>query len=82
MHSASLGGADSLYSMLQMPPGIPVATVAIDGGRNAGLLALRILAVSDPDLCGKLKAYRQTMQQEVQKKDQMLQETGYARYKK
>ena len=57
MHTASLGGRDSLYSIVQMPPGIPVATVAIDGGKNAALLALKILAVSDPELLGKLKEY-------------------------
>ena len=57
MHTTSLGGRDSLYSIVQMPTGIPVATVAINGGANAGILAAKILAVSDPELLGKLKAY-------------------------
>ena len=74
MHTASLGGRDSLYSIVQMPPGIPVATVAIDGGKNAALLALKILAVSDPELLGKLKEYAAGMQAQVQEKDRKLQE--------
>ena len=55
MHTTSLGGRDSLYSIVQMPSGIPVATVAINGGANAGLLAAKILAVSDDSLLAKLK---------------------------
>jgi phosphoribosylaminoimidazole carboxylase PurE protein len=54
----SLDGLDSLLSIVQMPRGVPVATVAIDGGLNAGLLAARILATSDPDLAARLTAYR------------------------
>lgn len=56
MHTTSLGGRDSLYSIVQMPSGIPVATVAINGGKNAGILAAKILATSDPELLAKLKA--------------------------
>ena len=59
MHTTSLGGRDSLYSIVQMPSGIPVATVAINGGANAGILAAKILATSDPELLAKLKAYTQ-----------------------
>ena len=55
MHTTSLGGRDSLYSIVQMPSGIPVATVAINGGANAGLLAAKILATSDKELLAKLK---------------------------
>ena len=55
MHTTSLGGRDSLYSIVQMPSGIPVATVAINGGANAGLLAAKILATSDPELLQRLK---------------------------
>ena len=55
MHTTSLGGRDSLYSIVQMPSGIPVATVAINGGANAGLLAAKILATSDEELLGRLK---------------------------
>jgi 5-(carboxyamino)imidazole ribonucleotide mutase len=65
--SKSLNGLDSLLSMVQMPAGIPVATVAIDGGANAGLLALEILALSNPELSAKLDAYRKKMQEKVLK---------------
>ena len=57
MHTTSLGGRDSLYSIVQMPSGIPVATVAINGGANAGLLAAKILATSDSSLLAKVKEY-------------------------
>lgn len=82
MHTTSLGGRDSLYSIVQMPTGIPVATVAINGGANAGILAAKILAVSDPDLLGKLKAYTEEMKEQVVAKDARLQETGYKNYSK
>ena len=82
MPTRSLGGQDSLYSILQMPSGIPVATVAIDGGKNAGLLAVRMFAISDPALKEKLKRYREKMSGEVQKKDGKLQETGWKEYEK
>ncbi|MBN1399114.1 MAG: 5-(carboxyamino)imidazole ribonucleotide mutase [Bacteroidetes bacterium] len=65
--SKSLNGLDSLLSMVQMPAGIPVATVAIDGGANAGLLALEILALNNPELSTKLDAYRKKMQEKVLK---------------
>lgn len=80
MHTTSLGGRDSLYSIVQMPSGIPVATVAINGGANAGLLAAKILAVSDGELLGRLKAYSAGLKESVEKKDAKLQETGYRKY--
>lgn len=80
MHTASLGGRDSLYSIVQMPSGIPVATVAIGGGANAGLLAAKILAVSDAELLKKLKAYSAELKESVEKKDAHLQEAGYQNY--
>ena len=80
MHTTSLGGRDSLYSIVQMPSGIPVATVAINGGANAGLLAAKILATSDEALLGKLKAYSQKMKEQVEAKDAHLQEAGYKNY--
>lgn len=80
MHTTSLGGRDSLYSIVQMPSGIPVATVAINGGANAGLLAAKILATSDAKLLEKLKAYSESLKQSVQKKDEKLQEVGYKNY--
>ncbi len=80
MHTTSLGGRDSLYSIVQMPSGIPVATVAIGGGANAALLAAKILAVGDEALLEKLKAYTENMKQQVMAKDRRLQETGPAGY--
>ncbi len=80
MHTTSLGGRDSLYSIVQMPSGIPVATVAINGGKNAALLAAKILAVSDPELLAKLKANSEEMKNEVVAKDEKLQEVGYQNY--
>ena len=82
MHTTSLGGRDSLYSIVQMPSGIPVATVAINGGATAGLLAAKILATSDAALLQKLKDYSQGLKERVQKKDAHLQETGYRNYNK
>jgi len=82
MHTTSLGGRDSLYSIVQMPSGIPVATVAINGGANAGLLAAKILATSDEALLNKLKDYTRSLKETVQKKDEKLQEVGYRNYGK
>ncbi len=80
MHATSLGGRDSLYSIVQMPSGIPVATVAINGGANAGLLAAKILAVSDEALLDRLKAYSEELKNQVVKKDERLKEVGYKNY--
>lgn len=82
MHTTSLGGRDSLYSIVQMPSGIPVATVAIGGGKNAGILAAKILAVSDQKLLARLKDFSADMAAEVEAKDSRLQEIGYKNYKK
>lgn len=80
MHTTSLGGKDSLYSIVQMPSGIPVATVAINGGVNAGLLAAKILAVSDKVLLEKLKDYSKKLKAQVEAKDAHLKEAGYKNY--
>ena len=80
MKTSDLGGVDSLYSIVQMPSGIPVATVAINGGQNAGILAAKILATSDAALLEKLEAYSEEMKDQVVKKDNRLQETGYQAY--
>ena len=80
MHTTSLGGRDSLYSIVQMPSGIPVATVAINGGLNAGLLAAKILATSDEALLARLEEYSASMKEAVIKKDEKLQETGWKNY--
>ena len=77
MKTSDLGGVDSLYSIVQMPSGIPVATVAINGGKNAGILAAKILATSDPELLAKLKAYSEEMKNEVVGKDEKLQKLGH-----
>ncbi|MGL4363077.1 MAG: 5-(carboxyamino)imidazole ribonucleotide mutase [Cellulosilyticaceae bacterium] len=70
--SSTMDGLDSLLSMVQMPPGIPVATVAIDGAVNAGLLALQMLAISDANIKEKLKQYKVTMAENVRKKDEAI----------
>ncbi|MBR1477730.1 MAG: 5-(carboxyamino)imidazole ribonucleotide mutase [Lachnospiraceae bacterium] len=80
MHTTSLGGRDSLYSIVQMPSGIPVATVAINGGANAALLAAKILAVSDDELLKRLKKYSESLKEQVEKKDERLKEVGYKKY--
>ena len=80
MHTKSFGGRDSLYSIVQMPSGIPVATVAIDGAKNASLLAAKILATSDDALLDKLIAYSENLKKEVEAKDARLKEVGYKNY--
>ena len=82
MHTTSLGGRDSLYSIVQMPSGIPVATVAINGGANAGILAAKMLAMSDPELLDRLKKYAEHLKNQVEAKDMILQEKGYKNYGK
>ena len=80
MKTSDLGGVDSLYSIVQMPSGIPVATVAINGGKNAGILAAKILATSEPGILAKLKAYSETMKNEVVAKADKLDNIGYKEY--
>nr|WP_300303627.1 5-(carboxyamino)imidazole ribonucleotide mutase [uncultured Anaerostipes sp.] len=80
MKTSDLGGVDSLYSIVQMPSGIPVATVAINGGQNAGILAAKILATSDPELLAKLKDYSETMKNSVVEKAEKLDQVGYKNY--
>ena len=80
MHTSSLGGRDSLYSIVQMPSGIPVATVAINGGANAGILAVKMLAISDADLLQKLKEYKDELKDGVVAKAEKLEKMGYKEY--
>ena len=80
MKTSDLGGVDSLYSIVQMPSGIPVATVAINGGANAGILAAKILATSDAELLQKLKNYSEDMKNDVVKKADKLESIGYKEY--
>ena len=80
MKTSDLGGVDSLYSIVQMPSGIPVATVAINGGANAGILAAKIHATSDAELLAKLKSYSEEMKNDVVKKADKLESIGYKEY--
>ena len=75
-----LNGLDSLYSIVQMPRGIPVATVAIGNSQNAGLLAVQILATSDPKLQSQVEQYRQNLSQMVLDKQDRLDKLGYQAY--
>ncbi|HEU0085827.1 MAG TPA: 5-(carboxyamino)imidazole ribonucleotide mutase [Candidatus Paceibacterota bacterium] len=76
----SMDGLDSLLSIAQMPPGVPVATVAVNGAKNAGLLAAQILATSDAKLSKKLSIFKQKMNKEVMTKSLKLTKGGYAKY--
>lgn len=80
MKTSDLGGVDSLYSIVQMPSGIPVATVAINGGTNAGILAAKILAASDEELLKRLKDYSENLKNDVVKKAEKLDQIGYKEY--
>ena len=82
VQTKALGGVDSLYSIVQMPPGIPVATVAINGAQNAGLLAAKILAREDAALRERLKAYSSKLEQTVLNKADKLEHIGYEAYLK
>ena len=77
-----LQGVDSLYSIVQMPRGIPVAAVAIGNAQNAGLLAVQILASHQPELLEKVRQYRQNLAQTVLDKQQKLEQIGYREYLK
>ena len=76
----SLNGIDSLYSIVQMPSGIPVGTMAIDGAKNAGIFAAQILALGDPDIENGIKEFKQRMADKVREKDQRLQQLGAEGY--
>lgn len=78
--SRHLQGVDSLYSIVQMPAGIPVATVAIGNAKNAGLLAVQILASHQPELLKRVQQYRQNLAQSVMEKQARLDELGYQQY--
>lgn len=75
VHTKSMNGLDSLYSIVQMPGGIPVATMAIGGAKNAGLLAVRILSAFDSDLSEKLREYQDGLRDMVLAKDHDLSRT-------
>jgi len=76
----ALGGVDSLHSIVQMPPGIPVATVAINGAKNAGILAASIISLSDKRIDKKLVEYKEGLVNMVQEKYERLEDIGYKKY--
>lgn len=78
--SKSLSGADSLYSIVQMPSGIPVATVAINGAKNAGILAATILGTGNENIYNKLCDFKESLKSSVLKKNEKLQQLGYEEY--
>lgn len=80
IQSKSMSGIDSLYSIVQMPPGVPVATVAINGAKNAGLLAIQILATSKQKLQSKLEIYKIDLKNKVIIKAEKLQKVKYQKY--
>jgi len=73
-------GVDALFSTAQMPPGVPVATVAINGAKNAGILAAQMIGAGDEGIRAKVKAYKEKMSGDILAKDQKLQEKGFKKY--
>ena len=80
--SNSIDGWDSILSILQMPSGVPVATVALNGAKNAGLLAAQILGTSDEEILNKMALYKRQLEREVAKKYEKLEKIGYENYRK
>lgn len=78
IRGSALNGVDALYSILQMPPGIPVATVAIDGAMNAAILSVQMLALSDAELAKKFTAYKDGLKQKIEKANAELEEVRYS----
>lgn len=82
VRSSTMAGVDSLFSIAQMPPGIPVATVAINGAKNAGILAASILGTSDQEVQEKILSYKKNLEQSVLEKATILEEKGFEKYLK
>jgi phosphoribosylaminoimidazole carboxylase PurE protein len=82
INTKSLGGLDSLLSIAQMPPGVPVATMAINGARNGGILACQILAAKDPDIARRIEKYKRELESDVLKKARRLEKSGSRRHVK
>lgn len=80
VQTKTLNGLDSLYSIVQMPPGIPVATMAINGAKNAGLTAIKIIGTGDDGVMRNMKAYMQQLQDDVTLKAKKLEEVGFEKY--
>ncbi|AAD35541.1 MULTISPECIES: 5-(carboxyamino)imidazole ribonucleotide mutase [Thermotoga] len=78
--TSTLNGLDSLFSIVQMPGGVPVATVAINNAKNAGILAASILGIKYPEIARKVKEYKERMKREVLEKAQRLEQIGYKEY--
>jgi len=78
--SSNMSGLDSLYSIVQMPPGVPVATVAINGARNAGILAAQILGIHNQTIAEQVMSFKNEMNQEVLDKATLVEEIGYQQY--
>ena len=78
--TSTLSGLDSLYSIVQMPPGIPVATVAINGAQNAGILAAQILGTSDSEIFKRIDNFKEELKEMVEKKAEKLENIGYNDY--
>ena len=73
-------GVDALFSTVQMPPGIPVATVAINGAKNAGILAAQIIGMGDSNVLENIRIYKERMAKDIEAKDAKLQEKGFKKY--
>ncbi|OGG16575.1 5-(carboxyamino)imidazole ribonucleotide mutase [Candidatus Gottesmanbacteria bacterium RIFCSPHIGHO2_02_FULL_39_11] len=82
IQSKTLNGVDSLYSIVQMPPGVPVATVSINGAKNAGLLAVQILSIVNTELYKKMTEYKKRLHDTVVEKSKKLETAGFKKYKK
>ena len=80
IHTKTLSGVDSLYSIVQMPSGLPVATVAIDGAANAGILAAKMLAIGNPELLKKIEAYKDELKAGVMAKKEKIEKIGFREY--
>lgn len=78
--SSNMSGLDSLYSIVQMPPGVPVATMAINGAKNAGIMAAQILGALDENIAQKVKDYKKRLNEEVMEKATRLEKIGYEDY--
>ncbi len=80
IETSSMKGLDSLLSIAQMPPGIPVATMAVNGAKNAGLLAVRMLGLEDPKLLDAMRSYQKNLESEIKAKAEKLETIGYEDY--
>ncbi|MHB1042941.1 MAG: 5-(carboxyamino)imidazole ribonucleotide mutase [Eubacteriales bacterium] len=80
VRSGALGGLDALYAIVQMPAGVPVATVAIDGAKNAGVLAAQVIGAADPVVRGRIKSFKEKMARQVEEKSARLSELGVEGY--